>query len=502
MKKFKESFEKIAVKKGAYSAGLIAVVIGIAIVANLIIGQIPTKYTQLDISDNHLYEITETSTKVLGKLDKDIVIYAVADPDKVDDRISKFLDKYKALSDHVTVKELDPVQNPSVLTDYDTETDTLVVSCKDTDKKISIPFTDIIVSDSSSYMYTGTTTESKFDAEGQLTSAVNYVTNDETTKVYRTAGHGESTFATSLSEMITKSNIEITELNTMMNPTIPEDCQLLIMYAPTTDLTEEEATAYKNYLAAGGKLLVLLGDTKNQSTNLEGILEEYGMKQVDGYIADTQRYYQGAQSPFNIFPVLSLDSTLSEGISSEMVLVSNALGMNLIDPARDTITTTGIMSTSENGYAVIDDNTQTQGTYTLGAVATESISSDTTGTENSTDTEAAADVEDTTDAEETSDTASAAEDTKESRLTVISASTLIDSTITDQFTTLDNQTLFMNLVTANFSGMENVSVAPKSLEVTYNTVQYAGAFSLLAIFGIPLVIIVAGFAVWLKRRKA
>lgn len=466
MNKLKQIFQKIDSKKGAYSVGLIAMVIGIAIIGNMIIGQIPTKYTQIDISNNHLYEITKTSEKMLKKLDKDITIYVVADPDSVDERITKFLDKYKSLSKHISIEELDPVQHPSVLTDYNTEENTLVVSCKDTDKQTSVAFSDIIVSDDSSYYYTGTTTETEFDAEGQLTSAVNYVTSDETTKIYRTAGHGESAFSSSLSEMIGKSNIEVEELNTVMNNTIPEDCQLLIMYAPTSDITEDEKTMYENYLAAGGKIMVLLGDTENSSSNLESILETYGMKQVDGYIADTQRYYQGGQSPYNIFPALSLDDTLSTGISSQMVLVSNALGMNLIDPARDTITTTAVMSTSENGYAVVDENTQTQGTYTLGAVATEETSG------------------------------------KTARLTVISASSIIDSNITDQFTTLDNQTLFMNMLTANFDGMENVSISPKSLEVTYNTVQYGGVFSLLVIFGIPLVVLITGFVVWLKRRKA
>lgn len=482
MKKIKEMFQKIYVKKGAYSVGLIAIVIGIAIVVNLIVGQIPTKYTQIDVSDNNLYEITGTSTKLLSELDKDVTIYVVADPDTVDDRISKFLDKYKALSDHLKVEELDPVQNPSVLTKYNTETDTLVVSCEDTNKQTTIAFSDIIVSDDSAYMYTGTTTETEFDAEGQLTSAVNYVMDEETTQIYRTAGHGESTLSTSMSEMIAKSNITVTELNTVMNAEIPEDCQLLLMYAPTTDLTKEEAATYKNYLSNGGKIMVLLGDAENNSPNLEGILEEYGMKQVDGYIADTTRYYEGSQSPFNIFPVLSLDETLSDGISSEMVLVSNALGMNIIEPARDTISTTEVMTTSESGIAVVDEEKQTDGTYTLAAIATETITSEAEESEEETE--------------------SKQEEDKTARLTVVSAATIIDSNITDQFTTLDNQTLFMNMITANFDHMENVSVSPKSLEVTYNTVQYGGLLSLIVILGIPLVIIIGGFVVWIKRRKA
>ena len=52
----------------------------------------------------------------------------------------------------------------------------------------------------------------------------------------------------------------------------------------------------------------------------------------------------------------------------------NAHGLNLADAERDTISTDAFMTTSENAYAVTEDS-QTEGTYTLGAVATETISS-------------------------------------------------------------------------------------------------------------------------------
>lgn len=85
---------------------------------------------------------------------------------------------------------------------------------------------------------------------------------------------------------------------------------------------------------------------------------------------------------------------------------------------------------------------------------------------------------------------------------MISAGSLIDAQITDTFTTLENTTLFMNVVTANFDDVENVSVEPKSLAVEYNTVQYPGILSLFVIFGIPIMVLAAGFVVWFRRRRA
>lgn len=95
------------------------------------------------------------------------------------------------------------------------------------------------------------------------------------------------------------------------------------------------------------------------------------------------------------------------------------------------------------------------------------------------------------------------EDTeKESRLTVIAAGSLIDEQIIDTFTELENTQLFMNIMAVNFENVKNVSIEAKSLSVEYNAVQHAGLFGTLMIFGIPAVILISGFVVWYRRRKA
>ena len=211
------------------------------------------------------------------------------------------------------------------------------------------------------------------------------------------------------------------------------------------------------------------------------------MEQTDGYIADMQRCYQG--NYYYIFPEISASGDMAEGLDTDMVLLSNAHGMNLTTPARDTISVTPFMSTSANAYAVTQEE-QKEGTYTLGAVATESLSSD-----------EGSDTDKEESAEDKSASGSGGEE-KKARLTVISAESLIDAQITDAFTTLENLNLFMNAVSANFDDVQNVAIEPKSLKVTYNTMQHAGLISLLLIFGVPFIILVYGLVKWWKRRKA
>ena len=491
--KFGNMFRTSGTRNGSYSVGLTVVVIAIVIVLNLVIGQLPESLRNLDVSSTRIYEISDTTTDLLDSLDEDVDMTVLAVRDDTDDRITTFLSKYEALSDHINIEWVDPVLHPSALTEYDTSENTIVISCEATGKSTTVSFDDILVPDMYSYYYYGSTDYTEFDGEGQLTSAVNYVTSDVEKTIYQTTGHGEGTLSTTITDLMDQNNYNLSEINLLMTTSIPEDCDLLLMYEPATDLSDDEMEMLRNYLADGGKVMILLGDTNaTELPNLETVLEEYGMKAADGYIADPQRCYQG--NYYYIFPELSVSGDMADGISSEMVLLTNTHGMNLIDPARDTITTTGFMSSSDGAYAVTE-TTQQQGDYTLGAVAEETVSS----SDDDADTDSSGE-----DAEEASDDSSAdtASDEVTSRLTVISAGSLIDSQITDTFTQLENTRVFMNAVTANFDGVQNISVEPKSLQVEYNTVQYAGLFSLLVIFGIPAAVLIGGFVVWFRRRKA
>ena len=479
LEKIKKSFRSASSKNGSYSVGMIALVICMVIVVNLIAGQLPENVKSIDISDNNIYGVSKTSKKVLNKLDKKVTFKIYAEKDSTDTRIKSFIKKYTALSDKISVTWIDPVLHPAALTKAGVEKDTIVISCKDTGKTKSVSFDDILVSDSYSYYTTGSSSASEFDGEGQFTSAINSVTSEQTEKIYYTTGHGEASFSDSVTKLFDKNGMSTEEINLMMKGEIPDDCDLLFLNAPTTDLSDDEKTLLLNYLQAGGKVFIVLGESEDATPNLDAVLKEYGMQKTDGYIADMQRSYQG--NYYYIFPEITATGDLAKGLESEMVLMINAHGLTTTDPARDTITTTAFMQTSDNAYSVTEDS-QEEGTYNLGVVATESVSSDTS--------------------EDADSSNSSDSDAKTSRLTVISSETMIDSQITDAYSTLENLDLFMNAVTTNFDNTKNVAIKAKSLQVSNNTMQHAGLISILTIFGIPLVILIYGFMCWWKRRKA
>lgn len=446
-----------------------SIVIAIVIVFNMIVNLIPENKRQFDISSTNIYEISSKSKKIINKVDHDVTFYVLAEKSSTDKRIKTFINKYASLSDKIHIKWIDPVLHPSALTKYGTKENNIVISCKKTNRTTTVSFDDILVS-SASY-YSTSSSASSFDGDGQLTSALNYVTSDKEYKAYYTSGHGESSLSSEVTSLLTKSRISTSDLLLMTATSIPDDCDLLIIDGATSDFTKDEVKLLSSYLKKGGKVVTLLAQTNKSMKNLYGLLKDYGLTVQSGYIADTERSYQG--NYYYLIPNLSVSGDMASGISSNSVMMINSKGMTQSTPARDSISTDSFMTTSSNGYAVTEKK-QTQGTYVLGATSTESVK-----VKNSKGKKV----------------------TKESRLTVYGSNMLIDEQITSSFSSLENLTLFTNSVTASLDNADNVSISPKSLEVSYNTIAHPGPFSILVVFVIPVGLIIGGFIVWFRRRR-
>lgn len=469
MDKIKKLFQSNDSKRGSYTLAMTSIVIAIVIIFNMIVNLIPENKRQFDISSTNIYEISSKSKKIINNVDHDVTFYVLAEKSNTDKRIKTFINKYASLSDKIHIKWIDPVLHPSALTKYGTEENNIVISCKKTNRTTTVSFDDILVS-SASY-YSTSSSASSFDGDGQLTSALNYVTSNKEYKAYYTSGHGESSLSSEVTSLLTKSRISTSDLLLMTATSIPDDCDLLIIDGATSDFTKDEVKLLSSYLKKGGKVVTLLAQTNKSMKNLYGLLKDYGLTVENGYIADTERSYQG--NYYYLIPNLSVSGDMASGISSNSVMMINSKGMTQSTPVRDSISTDAFMTTSSNGYAVTEKK-QTQGTYVLGATSTESVK-----VKNSKGKKV----------------------TKESRLTVYGSNMLIDEQITSSFSSLENLTLFTNSVTASLDNADNVSISPKSLEVSYNTIAHPGPFSILVVFVIPVGLIVGGFIVWFRRRR-
>ena len=477
-KKLVGTISKKHIKNGSYSMAMAAIFIVIVVVINMIVGAIPSKYSQLDVSSSKLYTIGDETKKVLKALDKDVTIYQIAQSGSEDDTISNLLKRYKDESKHIKVEVKDPVVNPKFASEYTTDdlaANSLIVVCGDRNKVIS--YNDMYSTSVDYNTWQQTTTG--FDGEGQITSAIGYVTSEDLPIMYTLSGHGEKDLDSSFKEDIQKANIDIKELNLLTEGKVPDDADCLMIVSPTSDISEEEKTEILDYLEAGGKAMIFSDYTQDDLPNFDAVLASYGVKRAEGIVFEGDSQHYGMQMPYYLVPTVNSTDASSETASAgSYVLAPYAQGIQKTDDVRDTVTIDSILTTSDQAYSKINmqssqiekEDDDVNGPFELGVAITEKL-----------------------------------DDDKETQIVYYSTANLMESQV-NQMVSGGNEKLLLESLSWMTSTDESssVSISSKSLQSTSLTVtDYDAAFWKICTIGlIPGVFLVAGFLIWLRRRKA
>ena len=477
-KKLVGTISKKHIKNGSYSMAMAAIFIVIVVVINMIVGAIPSKYSQLDVSSSKLYTIGDETKKVLKALDKDVTIYQIAQSGSEDDTISNLLKRYKDESKHIKVEVKDPVVNPKFASEYTTDdlaANSLIVVCGDRNKVIS--YNDMYSTSVDYNTWQHTTTG--FDGEGQFTSAIGYVTSEDLPIMYTLSGHGEKDLDSSFKEDIQKANIDIKELNLLTEGKVPDDADCLMIVSPTSDISEEEKTEILDYLEAGGKAMIFSDYTQDDLPNFDAVLASYGVKRAEGIVFEGDSQHYGMQMPYYLVPTVNSTDASSETASAgSYVLAPYAQGIQKTDDVRDTVTIDSILTTSDQAYSktnmqssqIEKEDDDVNGPFDLGVAITEKL-----------------------------------DDDKETQIVYYSTANLMESQV-NQMVSGGNEKLLLESLSWMTSTDESssVSISSKSLQSTSLTVtDYDAAFWKICTIGlIPGVFLVAGFLIWLRRRKA
>lgn len=291
----------IALQGGSYSLTITAIVLAILVVVNILVSSLPTTWTKFDISSAKLYSITSNTKVVVNALEKDVTIYWVVQSGEEDSVIENLLGKYESLSDHIEVVKKNPDIYPTFAEQYTTEAvanNSLVVECGERSRYIG--YDDIYLTETDMYSYSYT---SSFDGEGAITSAIDYVVNEEQPQLYMLEGHGEAELSTVFSEQIEKENIELNTISLLTSNVIPEDADCILIYAPTSDISEEEKEMLSEYVSGGGKMMVLAGPVEDGTLeNLYSLLGDYGVEPVEGIVVEEDREHYAFQMPYVLLP--------------------------------------------------------------------------------------------------------------------------------------------------------------------------------------------------------
>lgn len=342
---------QLAFKGGSYSFLVTAIVLAILVVVNVFVSALPTTLTKYDISSSKLYSITSNTKVVVNNLEQDVTIYWVVQADEEDDVIENLLGKYESLSDHIEVVKKNPDVFPTFTEQYTSETvpnNSLIVESGERSRYIS--YEDIYVSEADMYSYSYTTS---FDGEGAITSAIDYVITEELPQLYVLEGHGEAELPSTFADAIEKENIEMNSLSLLTVDEIPEEADAILIYNPSSDISEEEAEMLSEYALDGGKLLVMAGPVEGTTLeNLNSIIGDYNVSVTEGIVIEGDRDHYAFGYPYILMP--DMESTeITDALIEENYYAILPISQGLQVGTTSLGTVTELLTTSDAAFSKI-----------------------------------------------------------------------------------------------------------------------------------------------------
>lgn len=461
-----------------------------------------------DLSDNNMYSIDKSTSDYLATVDGNIQIIVAADEETFTGnstyfkQTSEIIKRFTESNPGISVSYIDLNANPQVYAEYGStlaEGDVVVKSEK-TGRYQIVTSSDYLnvkyyfngdeVSYEEAYTYYSygyssyVSTDVSAAAETAFLSAIMNVTDENPVRVAFSTGYGEGTNAT-LTNLL-ETNVYSTEtLDLTMTKEIDADIDYLVLYAPLYDYSNDTLTLIDKWLDNGGKygknLMYIPSSEAPETPNLDAMLKDWGIEMGKGYLlqTDANYAYSGGSSYQFVSPVEDTDYIGGIDTSTKSTFGDQLRPITLLFTEKGNYTTQAILTTFDG--AVIKpftsgDAWKTSDATEIGAYNVLVESNKTVFIDNS---------------------------PVYSRVFVFGSDVLLNETFLSA-AQANNAEIAMSLFNTT-SGKETteITLTPKSFTMTSFEISGAAASTIAVVFAIavPLVIIVAGIVVWVRRRR-
>jgi ABC-type uncharacterized transport system involved in gliding motility auxiliary subunit len=447
-------------KYAAYATVYILVILAVIAVANFLANRYNKSF---DSTANKRYSLSDQTKKVVGDLKQDVTV-RYFDRSTGMQPAKDLLDRYASLSPKLHIEYVDLLKNPTLAraANVTREGEAVVeVGARREDAKT-------------------------FDEEGVTGALIRALKGGER-KVCVTTGHGEHRLDDSQGEgfsnfqtVVERNNYKVQAINLLQKAEVPDACSVLVVGGPTGDYIQPEVDAIKKYIEAGGRALFLMdpplklgrrqvGD--NQA--LTDLLAGWGVTVDKDLLLDESAASQllggGPEAPV----IMQYDS---HPIVNDLTNISTAfpLSRSLETKNTDKTTISKLFSTSADSFATnnlssaeirIDPNKDKHGPFTLAVAGT----------------------------------FMGAKPADQGRFVVVGNSSWAAN---QALGFSGNRNLLLNTINWLSSDEDLIAIRPKEPEdrrialtrAQFRMVQTTSQFFL------PLIVIVGGVMVWLKRR--
>lgn len=470
------SFKSNSFKYGGYSALITIIVLAVLVVANLVVGQLNIKY---DMSKDKIFTLSDQTYQVIDKLNQKVTIITFYKTGEENKNVMEILNKYSSHGKNIELKNVDPITNPQIAKKYSSEGSTvtegsIVVESGSRFKAISQE--DLV---DTAYDYsTGQATSQSLVIEQKLTSALIFVVNGKQTSAYVLQGHEEQPLPAQVTTALNNQNFPTKELNLLTGTWSPKEGDMLIVSSPAKDLNSDELTKLKDYFSKGGRAVFLIDLIKNDMPNFAELMSTFGIKIDKSLVLEGDANHAVNNNPLYVLPTLTSHGIVSPITSAKLpVIMPGAQPIEEVKVKKASLKIEPLLTTSNKSWAKKNINDTSM----------EKQAGDTAGPFNL--------------AVAVTDTAASGKDTDNAKIVVFSSSAFLDSRISAA-TNGGNLDLFINSVNWVQDQKDNIAITPKTISSDYLVITDAQRLilSALVVIVIPLIVIISGVVVWVRRR--
>lgn len=486
----KSFFKSRKTRHGSVAIMIVAVVIAITIVINVISALLVDRFPslKLDMTSNNAFALQEDTIDYVSHLSKDVKMMILSTKESMEQggtymaQAKTLLDKMVSGSDgKLKLEYIDLSQEPTFTTKYpniDWTTSgsnyVMIVECGNDYKLLTID--DCFDYDQEYYYYSGEYQITGTKIEQAVVTAILNVTTED--KVIVDIINGNQVMDSSAIQKLLEDNAYNVNEVSLVTGDLDDDAQFAIMYAPAVDLDDSAVEKLSNWLNNGGeygKNLIFvstynLGDTPN----LDAFLDEWGMSIDKGFVFETSSDYLISNSTMFSF-ITDYNGYYTDGLKNNSIPVvsteAHAIKINDENSAH------ALLLTSDKGgiYPIDADENWDYNDAMTGepvAVAAE-------GTKTNTNE-------------------------KSSNVMVFGSYLMFDSSIM-QYNSFNNSAYLLSIFnTLSEKGDNSIVIESKSLtssELGVTEVSTKDAVMIIFVIAVPLIVIIIGLVLWLRRRN-
>lgn len=350
-----------------YAAAFTAAVVIILLVLNTIAGELSTRYgLSLDLTENHMYRLSEETTGYLDHLEKEVEIHVLADESSLAGKSSYLAQIYQTLenyknSRHISLDYINLVLKPSFAgryPDYELKENDVIVECEG---RVRILHLSDMLKTETSIDYASYTTARSISAsaaEQQLTNAIAFVSAANPVTVSVLTGYSDAS-AEALMQLLSNNGFLVKEQSLIVEEIDPE-ASAAVIYGLRSDISEEilsKLDVWLDHEGEQGKTLLIFADPNApELPNVNAFLREWGMalKREAAVETETSNYYFYPYYPAARYGDEDFAGALPE--SDNPVIMAFTSPLKILDTRADYVVTP-LLKLSESAKTMGTDGT-------------------------------------------------------------------------------------------------------------------------------------------------